>query len=184
MVWRSWGERWRRRSMAAPRAGGALAAASGSTHHPMTVPADQSTISSAQIVATSTSIDAASLVAGDRPSSVAGELHRSGGGSARAGQQRDLCRPGRRGSRPQHRYSIRNGAGRRVVHRVTGPNRDGVCGLFQRTHRHRLPGCRSQQTGARTLMFGPAAACRPWQRLVDQPWRIMSIGLREWAHRF
>lgn len=23
-----------------------------------------------------------------------------------------------------------------------------------------------------------------WNRLVDQPWRIMSIGLRDWAHRF
>lgn len=26
--------------------------------------------------------------------------------------------------------------------------------------------------------------CDAWNRLVDQPWRIMSIGLREWAHRF
>lgn len=25
--------------------------------------------------------------------------------------------------------------------------------------------------------------CRAWNRLVDQPWRIMSIGLRDWAHR-
>jgi transposase len=24
--------------------------------------------------------------------------------------------------------------------------------------------------------------CEAWNRLVDQPWRIMSIGLREWAH--
>jgi transposase len=23
-----------------------------------------------------------------------------------------------------------------------------------------------------------------WNRLTDQPWRIMSIGLRDWAHRF
>ena len=23
-----------------------------------------------------------------------------------------------------------------------------------------------------------------WKRLVDQPWRIMSIGLRQWAHGF
>ena len=23
-----------------------------------------------------------------------------------------------------------------------------------------------------------------WSRLIDQPWRIMSIGLRDWAHRF
>ena len=26
--------------------------------------------------------------------------------------------------------------------------------------------------------------CYAWNRLVDQPWRIMSIGLRDWAHRF
>ena len=26
--------------------------------------------------------------------------------------------------------------------------------------------------------------CNAWNELVDQPWRIMSIGLREWAHRF
>jgi len=27
--------------------------------------------------------------------------------------------------------------------------------------------------------------CRDaWNKLVDQPWRIMSIGLRDWAHRF
>jgi transposase len=26
--------------------------------------------------------------------------------------------------------------------------------------------------------------CDAWNKLVDQPWRIMSIGLREWAYRF
>jgi transposase len=26
--------------------------------------------------------------------------------------------------------------------------------------------------------------CAAWNRLVDQPWTIMSIGLRDWAHRF
>ena len=26
--------------------------------------------------------------------------------------------------------------------------------------------------------------CFAWNRLVDQPWTIMSIGLRNWAHRF
>jgi len=25
--------------------------------------------------------------------------------------------------------------------------------------------------------------CFAWNRLVDQPWRIMSLGLRDWAHR-
>jgi hypothetical protein len=24
--------------------------------------------------------------------------------------------------------------------------------------------------------------CEAWNNLVDQPWRIMSIGLRNWAH--
>jgi hypothetical protein len=24
--------------------------------------------------------------------------------------------------------------------------------------------------------------CEAWNKLVDQPWRIMSIGLRHWAH--
>lgn len=26
--------------------------------------------------------------------------------------------------------------------------------------------------------------CAAWNKLVDQPWRIMSIGLRDWAHGF
>ena len=26
--------------------------------------------------------------------------------------------------------------------------------------------------------------CAAWNRLTDQPWRIMSLGLRDWAHRF
>jgi transposase len=26
--------------------------------------------------------------------------------------------------------------------------------------------------------------CDAWNNLVEQPWRIMSIGLREWAYRF
>ena len=25
--------------------------------------------------------------------------------------------------------------------------------------------------------------CEAWNKLVDQPWRIMSIGLRKWAHQ-
>lgn len=25
--------------------------------------------------------------------------------------------------------------------------------------------------------------CKAWKRLVDQPWKIMSIELRDWAHR-
>ena len=26
--------------------------------------------------------------------------------------------------------------------------------------------------------------CAAWNKLTDQPWHIMSIGLRDWAHRF
>jgi putative transposase len=26
--------------------------------------------------------------------------------------------------------------------------------------------------------------CHAWNKLVDQPWRITSIGLRDWAHGF
>ena len=26
--------------------------------------------------------------------------------------------------------------------------------------------------------------CVAWNKLVNQPWRIMSIGLRHWAHGF
>ena len=26
-------------------------------------------------------------------------------------------------------------------------------------------------------------ACAAWNNLVDQPWRIMTLGLRDWAHR-
>lgn len=26
--------------------------------------------------------------------------------------------------------------------------------------------------------------CFAWNRLVDQPWRIMTLGLRNWAHRY
>jgi hypothetical protein len=27
-------------------------------------------------------------------------------------------------------------------------------------------------------------SCDAWNRLAEQPWTIMSIGLRDWAHRF
>ena len=29
-----------------------------------------------------------------------------------------------------------------------------------------------------------AHCCHAWNKLTDQPWRIMSIGLRDWAHGF
>ncbi|WP_133192617.1 hypothetical protein [Labrenzia sp. 011] len=30
----------------------------------------------------------------------------------------------------------------------------------------------------------PDLYCRAWNKLVEQPWTIMSIGRRDWAHRF
>mgnify|MGYP001401844002 FL=1 len=29
-----------------------------------------------------------------------------------------------------------------------------------------------------------AICCEAWNSLIDQPWKIMSIGLRKWAHGF
>jgi putative transposase len=29
-----------------------------------------------------------------------------------------------------------------------------------------------------------ALCCEAWNSLIDQPWTIMSIGMRDWAHRF
>ncbi len=29
-----------------------------------------------------------------------------------------------------------------------------------------------------------ALSCEPWNKLIDQPWKIMSIGQRKWAHGF
>ena len=29
-----------------------------------------------------------------------------------------------------------------------------------------------------------ALSCEAWNNLTDQPWKIMSIGLRDWAHRY
>jgi hypothetical protein len=29
-----------------------------------------------------------------------------------------------------------------------------------------------------------AHCCSAWNKLVEQPWTIMSIGLRDWAHGF
>jgi hypothetical protein len=26
--------------------------------------------------------------------------------------------------------------------------------------------------------------CHAWNKLIDQPWRIMPIGMREWASQF
>ena len=29
-----------------------------------------------------------------------------------------------------------------------------------------------------------ALSCQAWNNLIDLPWKIMSIGLRDWAHRY
>jgi transposase len=29
-----------------------------------------------------------------------------------------------------------------------------------------------------------ALCCEAWNKLIDQPWKIMSIGRRKWAHEF
>ena len=29
-----------------------------------------------------------------------------------------------------------------------------------------------------------ALCCEAWNKLIDQPWKIMSIGHRKWAHGF
>ncbi|ORE96951.1 hypothetical protein ATO4_10639 [Aurantimonas sp. 22II-16-19i] len=29
-----------------------------------------------------------------------------------------------------------------------------------------------------------AHCCQAWNKLVDQPWKIISIGMRDWAHGF
>ena len=26
--------------------------------------------------------------------------------------------------------------------------------------------------------------CQAWNNLIDQPWKIMSLGMRKWAHGF
>jgi hypothetical protein len=48
---------------------------------------------------------------------------------------------------------------------------------------------RDQVTGTANLHDGTGAdlvdcCCEAWNKLVDQLWRIMSIGLRQWAHGF
>ena len=29
-----------------------------------------------------------------------------------------------------------------------------------------------------------AICCEAWNKLIDQPWKIMSIGMRKWAHGY
>jgi alpha-ketoglutarate-dependent taurine dioxygenase len=34
------------------------------------------------------------------------------------------------------------------------------------------------------MTFSRNLSCEAWNKLIDQPWKIMSIGLRDWAHGF
>ena len=36
--------------------------------------------------------------------------------------------------------------------------------------------------GLYSLPVMAAACCEAWNKLVDRPWTIMSIGMRDWAH--
>ncbi len=29
-----------------------------------------------------------------------------------------------------------------------------------------------------------AHCCHAWNKLIEQPWKIISIGMRDWAHKF
>jgi putative transposase len=29
-----------------------------------------------------------------------------------------------------------------------------------------------------------APCCDAWNKLIDRPWKIISIGMRDWAHAF
>jgi hypothetical protein len=40
------------------------------------------------------------------------------------------------------------------------------------------------QPGLPLLSRHPRHCCHAWNKLVDQPWTIMSIGFREWAYGF
>ena len=55
--------------------------------------------------------------------------------------------------------------------------------------RSKTSGSSCATTGSPTASSNPTTTsldhcCEAWNKLVDQPWRIMSIGLREWAHGF
>ena len=40
-----------------------------------------------------------------------------------------------------------------------------------------------QDCGAQTGLAIIEAGCQAWNKLIDQPQTIMSIGIRDWAHR-
>jgi hypothetical protein len=49
-----------------------------------------------------------------------------------------------------------------------------------------MPRCNSEAMSMHLeeIAFHVAPCCHAWNKLVDQPWRIMSIGLRAWAHGY
>ena len=46
-----------------------------------------------------------------------------------------------------------------------------------------IPESRATSVGISTYEDILDHCCHAWNKLVDQPWTIMSIGMRDWAHR-
>jgi transposase len=68
-------------------------------------------------------------------------------------------------------------------------NAMGPDGLVDRKAPGRAPRLNGSHRAALAAMFKSYEdildhCCHAWNKLVDQPWSIMSIGMRDWAHRF
>lgn len=59
------------------------------------------------------------------------------------------------------------------------PERNPVESIWQSLRDNRLP-----NQVFRTDEDIVALCCEAWNRLIDRPWTIISIGLRDWAHEF
>ena len=56
-------------------------------------------------------------------------------------------------------------------------------GCFSAIWRRRRPrGARPSNRVFRSYVDIVALCCDAWNNLVDRPWKIMSIGMRQWAH--
>jgi hypothetical protein len=51
-------------------------------------------------------------------------------------------------------------------------------------HEPAVPRARAVVDIPRQCVMLVAHCCEAWNKLTDQPWKIMSIGLRQWAHGF
>ena len=103
-----------------------------------------------------------------------------------SGRDRDRGRAGR-----ARRAAARPGrlAHVRPARRAAQHHAHAAAGQMPRTQ----PGRERLAVHARQLALQPRLplrrdivdhCCDAWNKLVDQPWRIMSIGLRDWAHGF